>query len=98
MIECHSDYELRCYNDSEGIAMEPRRPDPDQLLARLKLAAKLYRTTELKSCIGSLLELGDEAAPLAARLRALNESGDMAGMLVLLETLERTAEPAERSS
>ena len=71
---------------------------PAELLARLRLAAKLYRTTELKSCIGSLLELGDEATPLAARLRALNESGDMAGMLVLLETLERTARPAEESS
>jgi signal transduction histidine kinase/CheY-like chemotaxis protein len=71
---------------------------PAELLARLRLAAKLYRTTELKSCIGSLLELGDEATPLAARLRALNESGDMAGMLVLLEALERRTEPAEESS
>ncbi len=71
---------------------------PADLLARLKLAAKLYRTTEVKGCIASLLELGDGAAPLAVRLRALNESGDMAGMLVLLETLERKTMGTEESS
>jgi CheY-like chemotaxis protein len=71
---------------------------PAELLARLKVTAKLYRTTELKSCIGTLLVLGDEAAPLAARLRALNESGDMAGMLALLETLEPKTEPEEEAS
>jgi signal transduction histidine kinase/ligand-binding sensor domain-containing protein/CheY-like chemotaxis protein len=60
---------------------------PDELLSRLQSAAKLYRTTELKACIASVQELGLAAMPLAAHLRALNDSGDMTTLLRLLESI-----------
>ncbi|MHC1769007.1 MAG: two-component regulator propeller domain-containing protein [Verrucomicrobiia bacterium] len=66
-----------------------------ELLSRLRLAAKLYRTTELKGCIASVQQMGAYAAPLAARLQALNESGDMTALLELLEALECRAQRAE---
>jgi CheY-like chemotaxis protein len=68
---------------------------PAELLSRLRLAAKLYRTTELKGCIASVQQTGAYAAPLAARLQALNESGDMTALLELLEALECRAQRAE---
>ena len=57
---------------------------PDELCARLNLAAELHSTTALKACLQDLRQLGPEAQSLAEHIRYLMRSYDMDGILRLL--------------
>ena len=61
---------------------------PRALWLQVQQAAKLYRTTELKQHIAEVEALGPAAAPLAARLTALNRAGKMQAILELIAPLE----------
>lgn len=57
---------------------------PEELCARLMVAAELHSTTALKACLQELRQLGPEAERLAARIRLLMRSYDMDGIQRLL--------------
>ncbi|MCP5528344.1 MAG: response regulator [Verrucomicrobiales bacterium] len=61
---------------------------PTFLAQQLRHAAALYRTSELKQCIREIETLGPDAAALAGRLAALNQAGDMEGIMAALDRLE----------
>lgn len=57
---------------------------PDELCARLNVAAELHSTTALKACLLELRQLGPEAEVLAEHVRYRMRSYDMDGILRLL--------------
>ena len=57
---------------------------PEELCARLMVAAELHSTTALKSCLQELRLLGPEAQRLAEQIRLLMRSYDMDGIQRLL--------------
>ncbi len=57
---------------------------PDELCARLNVAAELHSTTALKACLQELRQLGPEAEMLAEHIRHRMRSYDMDGILRLL--------------
>ena len=57
---------------------------PDELCARLMVAAELHSTTALKACLQELRQLGPEAGRLADQIRLLMRSYDMEGIQQLL--------------
>jgi signal transduction histidine kinase/ActR/RegA family two-component response regulator len=63
---------------------------PEELCARLLVAAELHSTTALKTCLQELRRLGPEAQRLAEQIRLLMRSYDMDGIQRLLV---RTAVP-----
>lgn len=65
---------------------------PEELCARLIVAAELHSTTALKACLAELRQLGPEARQLADAIRQLMRSYDMDGIQRLLAGL--TANPA----
>ncbi|HTH47940.1 MAG TPA: CHASE domain-containing protein [Candidatus Limnocylindria bacterium] len=57
---------------------------PDELSARLNVAAELHSTTALKACLQELRQRGPEAEMLAEHIRYRMRSYDMDGILRLL--------------
>ncbi len=57
---------------------------PDELCARLNVAAELHSTTALKACLQELRQLGPDAEMLAEHIRYRMRSYDMDGILRLL--------------
>jgi len=57
---------------------------PEELCARLTVAAELHSTTALKACLQELRQLSPEAQRLADRIRLLMRSYDMDGIQRLL--------------
>jgi signal transduction histidine kinase/CheY-like chemotaxis protein len=57
---------------------------PDELCARLMVAAELHSTTALKVCLQELRQLGPDAVRLADQIRLLMRSYDMDGIQRLL--------------
>jgi signal transduction histidine kinase/CheY-like chemotaxis protein len=57
---------------------------PEELCARLMVAAELHSTTALKTCLQELRRLGPEAQRLAGQIRLLMRSYDMDGIQRLL--------------
>jgi signal transduction histidine kinase/DNA-binding NarL/FixJ family response regulator len=57
---------------------------PEELCARLMVAAELHSTTALKTCLQELRLLGPEAQRLAGQIRLLMRSYDMDGIQRLL--------------
>jgi CheY-like chemotaxis protein len=66
---------------------------PEALWLRLRQAAKLYRTTELKHCIREVTALGPAGAALGNRLEVLNNIGDMVALTKLLDDLGASVQP-----
>jgi signal transduction histidine kinase/CheY-like chemotaxis protein len=64
---------------------------PEELCARLMVAAELHSTTALKACLQELRQLGPDAQRLAEQVRQLMRSYDMEGIQRLLA---RVAQPA----
>ncbi|MGA2247278.1 MAG: CHASE domain-containing protein [Verrucomicrobiota bacterium] len=62
---------------------------PEELCARLMVAAELHSTTALKACLQELRQLGPEAQRLAARIRDLMRSYDLDGIQRLLVNVAR---------
>ena len=60
---------------------------PEELCARLMVAAELHSTTTLKVCLQELRQLGPEAQRLADQIRLLMRSYDMDGIQHLLERM-----------
>jgi CheY-like chemotaxis protein len=60
---------------------------PEELLTRLKLAAELYRVTELESHLHEVEELGPAGRRLAERLRGLIRNYDMEEIRKILSEL-----------
>jgi len=58
---------------------------PEELLERLREAARFYSVTELAEYLDELERLGKEGTGLAVRLRELSGQYDMEGILRLLE-------------
>jgi CheY-like chemotaxis protein len=61
---------------------------PKRLRERLKAAAEVYSTTELKHCLGLLETMGEHERRLAARLRELLQSYDMETILNIMAAIE----------
>jgi len=59
---------------------------PEELCARMMVAAELHSATALKNCLQELRALGPDAQPLAERIRQLMRSYDMEGIQRLLTT------------
>ncbi|HEY2329391.1 MAG TPA: response regulator, partial [Verrucomicrobiae bacterium] len=57
---------------------------PEELCARLMVAAELHSTTALKACLQELRQLGPETQRLADQIRLLMRSYDMDGIQRLL--------------
>ncbi len=57
---------------------------PEELCARLTVAAELHSTTALKACLHELRQLGPDAQRLAGHIRLLMRSYDMDGIQRLL--------------
>ena len=78
---------------AEGLPEAPLGlvPLPDELCARLMVAAELHSTTALKTCLQELRQLGPEAGRLADQIRLRMRSYDMEGIQQLLA---RVANPA----
>ena len=57
---------------------------PDELCARLMVAAELHSTTALKACLLELRQHGPDAQRLAEQIRQLMRSYDMDGIQRLL--------------
>ena len=97
-VRCERLYE--CLRVHLGVQFELAAPDnpvealapagsfrvslPDELCARLNLAAELHSTTALKGCLQDLRQLGPEAQSLAEHIRHLMRSYDMDGILRLM--------------
>jgi CheY-like chemotaxis protein len=62
-------------------------PLPDQLFARLMVAAELHSTTALKACLQDLRAGGPETTRLAEEIRQLMRSYDMDGVQRLLSRM-----------
>lgn len=78
--------------DDDTVVAQPRFVDlPDDLCARLSVAAELHSTTALKGCLHDLRQLGPEAAQLADRIRQLMRGYDMDGILHLLARVTHPA-------
>jgi len=60
---------------------------PEDLCARMTVAAELHSTTVLKACLEELRQLGGPAAPLADHLRHLLRAYDLAAIARLLNRL-----------
>ena len=71
---------------------------PDDLLARLTVAAELHSTTALKSGLQELRELGPEGRTLAEAIRHLMRSYDMDGILRILNERAMVGAPANLQS
>jgi len=75
--------------------LEPARLDPpltwvsvpEDLCARLMVAAELHSTTALKGCLQELRQLGPEPERLAGQIRELMRSYDMDGIQRLLTSV-----------
>jgi len=63
---------------------------PGELLERMKAAAELYGTTELKSCLDEMEQLGDGGRQLAEHLRGYLQAYDMQAILKILAELGRS--------
>ena len=61
---------------------------PEDLLLRLRNAAELYSTTELKGYLDEVERLGESGRRLAGHLRSLLESYDMKGIEEVLAEIE----------
>ncbi len=70
---------------------------PRALWLRMQAAAKLYRTTELRRCIGEFAALSAAGAALGSRLERLNDAGDMKAIREILDGLQASVEPEETS-
>lgn len=57
---------------------------PDELLERMKAAAELYGTTELKNCLDEMEQLGEDGRQLAEHLREYLQAYDMQAILKVL--------------
>ena len=60
---------------------------PEDILQRLKTAAEHYRTTELKSCLDELGQLGEDGNRLVDYLRPYLQNYDVAGLLDVLSDI-----------
>jgi len=69
---------------------------PEELCARLMVAAELHSTTALKACLQELRQMQPEAQELANQIRQLMRSYDMDGIQHLLAKVARP--PAAKSS
>ena len=58
---------------------------PEDLCARLLVAAELHSTTALKACLQELRRCGPEAEALADQVRHLMRSYDMDGIARLID-------------
>jgi hypothetical protein len=67
---------------------------PEELYARLAMAAELHSTTALKSCLLELRQLGPEPGKLAEHIRHLMRSYDMDGILHLILRASAPLHPA----
>jgi len=79
---------------ADGIIMDTpleRVTLPEELCARLMVAAELHSTTALKACLQQLRQLGPDAQRLAEQVRQLMRSYDMEGIQRLLA---RVAQPS----
>ena len=72
-------------------------PLPDELCARLMVAAELHSTTALKACLQELRQLGPEAGRLADQIRLLMRSYDMEGIQQLLARVTTPASSASQT-
>jgi len=68
---------------------------PEELCARLMVAAELHSATALKACLQELRQRDPEAQRLAGQIRQLMRSYDMDGIQHLLTQV--TASPASKS-
>ncbi len=71
---------------------------PEELCARLTVAAELHSTTALKACLQELRQLGPEAQRLADRIRLLMRSYDMDGIQRLLTLVAVPATKTPKSN
>jgi len=62
---------------------------PEELAARLKVAAELYSITEMKSCLGEIALLGPDGQKFADHLLRMADNYDMDSVLRALEGAQR---------
>jgi len=91
---------------ADDLAAEPaleRVALPEELCARLMVAAELHSTTALKACLQELRRLGPDPQRLADNIRLLMRSYDMDGIQRLLTQVaapiaENISKPASEPS
>ena len=82
------------YDDSEESEPQPLELErislPEQLVERIKEAARLYSTTELKDCLIEVKQLGEDGAQLAAYLQPFLDNYDMEGLVDVLARIQKS--------
>ena len=84
----HVEYEYADIDSEDDMPLElPQLKLPEDTLARLKSAAELYSTTELKNCLNEVEQLSETGRRLAEHLRQYLQSYDMEAILNIVSKL-----------